>query len=636
MARDFTIDDYFNYRNISGVDFSQDSSVISYEISDKYKEYNGEVKKQIGLYSLINGKQKVFSHPQWSDFLPRFSPSGKKLAYLSRKEGEEYRLIIKDLERETGEEVVIEGTKPAITKGGPGQGDAQDLRWEGEKSIILLTKDKDPLEDESRDKKDAYFFEENPKFSSLWRYQLGSGFQRLTKGIQVWEFVVNAGVIAAITSSSPYEWSWYEAGVSLIDLENLQVRKIHSPSKRQVAKPRLSPNNEHLIFLESLWSDRGVVSGDIMLIDVKSGRVENLTETVEESFSEMQWRSNEEFYALSNREGTFSLYLVNGKNRKSIWSEYGIVHAPWSPSFSISGKKAALSFESSTQRNELMVIDIDSGKEEIVTDINHQLAEVGCYDSEMVRWKSSDGTEVSGIFRSAGRNTPLMVLVHGGPTSFSWNSFTGVSMIGIEPLFLSQGYSVFLPNFRGSIGKGRKFAEENRGDMGGADLQDILSGIEFLVENRGIDRNNVFISGGSYGGFMSAWAITQTDLFKGAIPFAGISDWISFHGVSDVPLWIKIHYDEDPYKFKKFLEFSPLWHADNVSSSVLLVHGAEDSIVPVGQFYQYFRALKDKGKDVKFLLFPREAHGLLEKDHLVQYYEEIFKWLAEKKKSPTK
>lgn len=631
MVRDFTIDDYFNYRNISGVDFSQDGSKISYVILDRYKEYKGEVKTQIGLYSLINGEQKVFSQPHWSDFLPRFSPSGKKLAYLSRKEGEEYRLVIKDLERESGEEVVIKGTSPTVTKGGPGQGDAQDLRWEGETSIILLIKDIDPQEEAKKDKKDAYFFEENPKFSSLWRYQLGSGFQRLTEGIQVWEFVVNDGIIAAVTSSSPYEWSWYEAGISIIDLENHQVRKIYSPSKRQVAKPRLSPNNEHLIFLESLWSDRGVVSGDIMKIDIKNGKVENLTDSVEESFSEMQWKSNEEFYTLSNNEGTFNLYLVNGENRKPLWSKYGIVHAPWSSSFSVSGRKAALSYESSKQRNELIVIDLNSGKEEVATDINSRLAEVRSYDSEMVRWKSPDGTEVSGIFRSAGKDTPLMVLIHGGPTSFSWDSFTGVSMIGIESLFLSKGYSVFLPNFRGSIGKGRKFAEKNRGDMGGADLQDILSGIEFLSENRSVDRNNVFISGGSYGGFMSAWAITQTDVFRGAIPFAGISDWISFHGVSDVPLWIKIHYDEDPYKFKKFLEFSPLWHTDNVTSSVLLVHGAEDSIVPVGQFYQFFRALKDKGKDVKFLLFPREAHGLLEKDHLIQYYEEIFKWLDEKK-----
>ena len=129
---------------------------------------------------------------------------------------------------------------------------------------------------------------------------------------------------------------------------------------------------------------------------------------------------------------------------------------------------------------------------------------------------------------------------------------------------------------------------------------------------------------------MSAWAITQTNFFKGAVSLFGISDWISFHGVSNLPTWDRIHYNEDPYKFDRFIKFSPLRYVDNVKTPVLLAHGIEDPYVPVGQYYQFYRALKEKGKDVRLLLFPREGHGFKERKHQEQFYSEVFKWLEDR------
>ncbi len=606
-----TVDDFLNVKRASDVEISKDGSKVAFMVSGTFKNFKEEFVSEIMTQSIKDGKERTFSRQGWMNFSPKFSPSGNKLAYLSKKE-EEYRLLIYDFLKESDQEIVVEG-------------EANDLQWADDKSLIVQIKDKDSLKEEKRNGNDAYFFEEEPRFDSLWMYESESGFRRITSGRQIWEFNVNKYLVAAITSSFPFEWSWYEAEVSLIDLKDGIVKKIYSKKDRQVAKPRLSPDNKKVTFLESLWSDRGVNSGDILSIDINSRKPKNLTEGGKESYSEVQWISENEFYTLSDCEGTFSLSLFLDGKRKVLWSKYGSVHKPWSPSFSVSKDKAVLSFESSRQPDEVILIDLKTKKEKILTSINKGLENCISYNSEKVEWKSKDGLEISGIFRTARKNAPLMVIVHGGPTGSSKDSF-----IDLATLFISKGYSVFLPNYRGSTGRGRKFAELNLGDMGGKDLDDILSGIDYLIRTRGIDRKKIFIIGGSYGGFMSAWAITQTNFFKGAVSLFGISDWISFHGVSNLPTWDRIHYNEDPYKFDRFIKFSPLRYVDNVKTPVLLAHGIEDPYVPVGQYYQFYRALKEKGKDVRLLLFPREGHGFKERKHQEQFYSEVFKWLEDR------
>ena len=192
---------------------------------------------------------------------------------------------------------------------------------------------------------------------------------------------------------------------------------------------------------------------------------------------------------------------------------------------------------------------------------------------------------------------------------------------------LPEGYSIFMPNFRGSTGRGRKFAGLNFGDMGGMDLHDVLSGVQSLIKQGYTDKNKIAITGGSYGGFMTQWAITQTDIFRSAIALFGISDWISFHGTTNIPEWDEIQYDQKALEFDKFSKFSPLRHVKNIKTPLLIMHGESDPCVPVGQSYQFYRALRENGKDVRLLLFPREGHGFTEKEHILQSMKETRNFL---------
>jgi dipeptidyl aminopeptidase/acylaminoacyl peptidase len=161
----------------------------------------------------------------------------------------------------------------------------------------------------------------------------------------------------------------------------------------------------------------------------------------------------------------------------------------------------------------------------------------------------------------AGRAYPLITWFHGGPTSVYNARFYGNHTVG---LLAATGFAVFLPNPRGSVGWGRAFAEANVGDLGGKDFGDILAGIDHLVEQGIANPDRLGVGGWSYGGFMTAWAITQTSRFKAAVAGAGIASWRSFHGVSHLTAWDAIHLAADPYELDGAFD-----HGFNEQSHVL-------------------------------------------------------------------
>src|SRR5262249_19008980 len=140
---------------------------------------------------------------------------------------------------------------------------------------------------------------------------------------------------------------------------------------------------------------------------------------------------------------------------------------------------------------------------------------------------------------------PLVMWVHGGPTGVSGSRY--YAAFGWCQLLASAGYAVFLPNYRGSVGWGLEFAESNIGDMGGHDFEDLQLGLDSLIAAGQADGARLAVAGWSYGGYMAAWAVSQTNRFRAAIMGAGISHWLSFHGKSALADWDAIHYDASPY-----------------------------------------------------------------------------------------
>jgi len=304
----------------------------------------------------------------------------------------------------------------------------------------------------------------------------------------------------------------------------------------------------------------------------------------------------------------------------------------YAPRFSSSadGSRIAMPLESSDEPAEVVLVE--QGERRALTSLNSavkdQLATIEWRD---YRWTSADGLEIQGLLalpreRSDGP-LPLVVDVHGGPTgSWTWQFAPAV---GYPQLYASEGVATLLPNVRGSVGWGPDFAEANLGDMGGGDLQDILTGIDALVRDGIVDRERVGISGGSYGGFMSCWAVTQSDRFACALPFAVVTDWVSFHFTTNIGQFDRLYLQADPLDPEgEYTKRSPLYHAAKCKTPTLIVHGEDDLCTPLGQAVEFYNALVEAGCETELVILPREGHGWTERQHHTDVWERVREWIS--------
>lgn len=607
MPREHLISDLFSMKAISGITMDSTGETAALVSSNTYNEKKKPTLSSIMAISTADGKAIAeFGSKESRSHSPCFSQDGTRLAFLEHQ-GERDYLVIRNLRESTGERIDLDGRPRSI-------------QWHGG-SILILKEDPADEELKARHEEgyDGTFFEEEERYSSLYLYTPGSGFKKLTESIQVWEFSAGGGRVAVVASEKPLEKDWYACKLYTFTIDSPELKLIYDPGWRQATRPRMSPDGAYLAFLESLWSDQGLSGGDVVLYEFKNSRASNLTEGYRRSFGDILWTDAGFLSALWFSEGAFGISKFrDGWN--DLWSAKGTVMPGFSPEFAYSGGKYAFAF--TDEKNPPEVYVMENGKEpRAITGINSGLSDLKAYSAEVVKWKSTDGKDIYGVLRSLGKDSPLVVYIHGGPTSFS-----GISFLDRMTLFLGQGFSVFAPNYRGSTGMGREYAEANRGDMGGMDFTDIMSGIEHLKSSGRVSTDNIFLTGGSYGGFMTSWAITQTDMFRAAAGLFGISDWLSFHGTTRISDWDQVHYDDDPYRGELFSKFSPIRYVENIRTPVILMHGRDDPFVPVGQYLQFYRALKDQEKEVRLLIFPREGHGFREKRHQEQFMDETVTW----------
>jgi dipeptidyl aminopeptidase/acylaminoacyl peptidase len=268
-----------------------------------------------------------------------------------------------------------------------------------------------------------------------------------------------------------------------------------------------------------------------------------------------------------------------------------------------------------------------------VSNLNPQVVRYTLGETRELRWQAPDGLELRGqlvlpVGYQEGQRVPLIAWVHGGPAWLWMHGFYGASRQPAQ-LFANHGYAVLLANPRGSTGWGVGFTEANIGDFGGRDYDDIIGGVDHVIAQGIADPDRLGIAGWSYGGFISAWAITQTDRFKAASVGAGIVNWRSFHGVAEIGSWDAISLRADPYELGGIYDQrSPLTHIRNARTPTLILHGADDNIVPASQSYELFRALKDQGVPTELVIYPREPHGFRERAHNLDRLRRYLDWFA--------
>ncbi|HUU44236.1 MAG TPA: S9 family peptidase, partial [Acidobacteriota bacterium] len=288
-----------------------------------------------------------------------------------------------------------------------------------------------------------------------------------------------------------------------------------------------------------------------------------------------------------------------------------------SVSWSVANGATALGGESPLVPPEVYYLPADASEPVQLTVSNPWLTERRLAVQEVVEYEARDGLKIQGILirpldEEPGKRYPLIVQVHGGPESHYRNGWmTWYSALG--QVFAARGFAVFYPNYRTGTGRGVEFSMLGFGDPAGKEFDDIVDGVDHLVKIGLVDRDRVGVTGGSYGGYASAWCATYySEHFAASVMLSGVSDQISKIGTTDIPKeMIEVHFRRPPWDdWQFFLERSPIYYADRSRTATLIVHGKDDARVDVGQARELYRHLKMRGKaPVRLVLYPGEKHG---------------------------
>jgi dipeptidyl aminopeptidase/acylaminoacyl peptidase len=403
---------------------------------------------------------------------------------------------------------------------------------------------------------------------------------------------------------------------------------IYAPtdSRQQLAAPKISRDGATLAFIGGIMSDFGSTGGDVYTMNVDGGPAVDMTPTMHASASTLQWSCDNHLQAdlLAGERSEF-VDLGSGTRRaapKVLWSgeESVAVSAAGITTACPSGATAAES-QSFTAPPEIEVGSIGHWRK--LTALNAGMASPA--KAQSVWWKS-DGFDVQGWLLlpvNASGKVPMIVSVHGGPAAAATPAFVAP---GSSPL-LEHGYAIFRPNPRGSYGQGETFAQANVRDLGHGDLRDILAGIDAAANVAPVDTQHLGLTGGSYGGFMTMWAVTQTTRFKAAVAAAGISNWLSYTGENGIDAWMIPYFGASAYDDPEvYARSSAINYMHNVKTPTFAWVGERDIECPAPQTQEFWRAMKAMGVPTSIMIYPGEGHGLRDPQHIADAQARTLAW----------
>ncbi len=636
--RPITAEDLCKFKFVGDPQVSPSKDKAAYVLTHVDKEKDG-------YYSFIyvtdlNGPGRQFTSHVSKDKLvkdvaPTWSPDGKTLAFRSNRTGKNQVYL---LHTDGGEAVQLTDVKQGV--GGfswSPDGKQLALVINGE---LKLTTDKEEDKEEKSDVKvitrlrykgdGVGIFNDDRRHVYLFDVESKS-YTKVTEGDHDFgqpTFAPDGKSLFYVgTKAEDKEWGYLPA-LWRYDLTTKEETLFYE-GNGYINSPSFSPDGKWLAFAGHTRGERSQGNANVLVLETETGNLQNLTESfdytvgnlvgVDAKYDTAELRliwddSSSHIYFSATVGGDCQLFKVNLE---------GKVSAALSPSNAsvtsydiVSEEKAVLTLATPHSTGDLVLQDLNQvDQTEVLTAFNEELYnEVHLSTPENFTYKSTDGWDVEGWIMKPfgfeeGKKYPMILQIHGGPATAYGNGLHHEMQ-----LMASKGYVVLYTNPRGSHGYGHDFVNAVIGDYGGMDYEDIMAGVDHTLANVDyIDENQLFVTGGSYGGYMTNVIVTRTDRFKAAVTQRSICNWHSFYGTSDIGFffteWQHGHADlwDD---VERLLKISPLTHARNVKTPTLILHSEQDLRCPMEQAEQWYIALKRLGVETKFVRFPDENHDL--------------------------
>ncbi|MFL6776447.1 MAG: prolyl oligopeptidase family serine peptidase [Sphingomicrobium sp.] len=419
--------------------------------------------------------------------------------------------------------------------------------------------------------------------------------------------------------------NWWVAELNRIDAASGAVQRIAAP-KMQMNQPRVSPDGRTVAFVGGLMSDFGSIGGDVYRVPINGGEPVNLTPNYRASFTSLLWgRAGLAGTALTgDRVAIVPLDPARGATAP-VWSApVSIAAGDAKIARSADGRTVAFVRQDYEHAPAIYAGPVAAPRQ--VTHDNDAWAPL--VTARSLTWKSGPYTVQGWLLAprtaSASVKAPMVTIVHGGPAAASVPNFVWQ---GSNADLARAGYYLFLPNPRGSYGQGEAFTRANMRDFGGGDLKDILAGIDAAEKAAPIDDSRLGLMGGSYGGFMSMWANTQTNRFRAIVAGAGLSNWVSYYGINGIDQWMIPFFGKSVYEDPDaYWAVSAIRTINNARTPTFIYVGERDIEVPPTQSVEYWHALKAMKVPTSLVIYPGEGHAIRDPKNALDVRQRTVSW----------
>jgi dipeptidyl aminopeptidase/acylaminoacyl peptidase len=636
-------EDYYKLRSVGSVQLSPDGSSVAYSVVRNDGE--GRPYRQLWIAGLEGGRHTRVGGDGDRGGEPVWSPDGRLIAFSGKISGKDGLHVMRPDGSAVRFLAEIGGTNSPLTYEGSA------IAWSPDSKAIAFVSTTPGPETElangdpvviTRYKYRPDYWEGSTRFNDnrrrhIFLASLESGAVRQLTPDGIYEehsidWSPRGDQIAFVSNREPDPDLFYNPDIFAVRVADGGIRRLSATESAEF-KPRWSPDGKHVAFM---GTRRGLTDLEtdmedthVWLMDREGGNRRELGAVLDNRQGSPTWSPDGHFLYFSVEErGHEHLYRMpaSGGAPEVVVGEPGRV-VDWS----VAGNGTlAYAFQGLDDMAQLFLEATPDPRQ--LTDLNAEaLAGVEVAPVESFTFVSNDFrfdveaflTKPLGMTPES--KHPLIVMIHGGPHGQQGPAFNFKSQF-----YAARGWATLQVNYRGSTGYGQKFADAVFGDQNGNEAQDVLYGVFAAIRrNPWIDRDRLAVEGGSYGGQLSSWLVTQTHIFRAAIPLAPIINNLSYNYMTYYNMYEQMEWGQMPHQgnlMDVLWERSALKHVAKVKTPTMLVHGENDNDVPIAESEQFYVALRDVGVEAVLVRYPREGHGLAEPKHIVDLMERSVRW----------